>query len=121
MKPSERRQAILRKLIRRGSAKVPDLAQEFGVSERTIYRDVTDLSFSAPIYTKAGRYLGGIYMEPTNPDKSFYVTETEAKVLLKVYDCITQKNIDALNEQDLTVFQQITELYILPKIRRRCF
>jgi len=39
-----------------------NLAFEFGVSERTIRRDIDALSLVAPIYTQAGRYGGGVYI-----------------------------------------------------------
>lgn len=56
----ERRNAIMRILRRDGHITVASLAQKFDVSERTIYSDITALSFDQPIQTVRGRYGGGI-------------------------------------------------------------
>jgi predicted DNA-binding transcriptional regulator YafY len=60
VKATERRQAILDALVLRREDTVENLAHEFGVSERTIQRDVAELSLSYPIESVAGRYGGGI-------------------------------------------------------------
>ena len=39
-----------------------NLANELGVSVRTIQRDVDRTSTYAPIYAKSGRYGGGVYI-----------------------------------------------------------
>ncbi|MBO6270516.1 MAG: HTH domain-containing protein [Clostridium sp.] len=62
MNATERRQAILDALVFRREDTVENLAHEFDVSERTIQRDVAELSLSYPIESVAGRYGGGIKM-----------------------------------------------------------
>ena len=62
MKTTERRSEILKILCRRRYETVSALATEFNVSERTIRRDIESLSLTAPLYTKTGRYEGGIYV-----------------------------------------------------------
>ena len=53
---------IIQYLLDRGWATAPELAEEFEVSVRTIYRDIDALYESGiPIYTEAGRN-GGIYL-----------------------------------------------------------
>lgn len=59
---TERRIRLLNALSRRRYDTVANLAVEFGVSERTIRRDIESLSVIEPIYTKTGRYAGGVYM-----------------------------------------------------------
>lgn len=39
-----------------------NLANELNVSARTIRRDIVELSRLIPLYTKTGRYGGGIYI-----------------------------------------------------------
>lgn len=71
----ERRSEIIRLLSRRRHEKIENLAFEFGVSEKTIRRDIEALSLSAPIYTQAGRYGGGVYMMDgysVNKKQNFY-------------------------------------------------
>ena len=62
MGTSERRIEIMKKLSNRRHDTIYNLAQEFGVSERTIRRDICVLSLTEPIYTQSGRYSGGVYM-----------------------------------------------------------
>lgn len=56
---NERRQLILEALSDRRSESAKNLAEEFGVTERTIRADIEILSSSAPIYTVQGNG-GGI-------------------------------------------------------------
>ena len=58
----ERRSAILEALSCRRHDTMVHLANEFGVSVRTIRRDIEALSLSEPLYTKQGRYGGGVYL-----------------------------------------------------------
>lgn len=60
--PDSRLFKILYYLLDREHATAPELAAEFEVSPRTIYRDVEALSSAGiPIYTEPGRN-GGIYL-----------------------------------------------------------
>ena len=59
MGPSERRSAILRLLCKRSHEAAINLAEEFGVSERTIRSDLVILSCFYPIQVLRGRYGGG--------------------------------------------------------------
>jgi len=62
MKSFERRIELIKVLYRREYETINNLAFEFGVSNRTIRRDIDELSRMIPIYTKPGRYGGGIYI-----------------------------------------------------------
>ena len=62
MSPSERRDAIVDILCARRFETTANLAQQLGVSERTIGRDLLVLSCSYPIETVRGTYGGGIKM-----------------------------------------------------------
>lgn len=61
MTASERRQAILEVLSLRRHETRENLANEFGVSKRTIEYDVLELSLSYPVFTIQGNG-GGIYV-----------------------------------------------------------
>lgn len=54
MTPSERREAILRVLCQRRQDKIDNLAEEFGVSVRTIKNDIEELTLAHPIETVRG-------------------------------------------------------------------
>ena len=49
-------------LCQRRRETIPNLAEELGVSERTIRRDVETLTLRYPIETVCGRYGGGVRM-----------------------------------------------------------
>ena len=61
MGTAERRYEIMKVLCRRRYATIRDLASEFGVSMRTVQRDIEALSRSEPIYTRFGKYGGGVF------------------------------------------------------------
>lgn len=61
MTASERRQAILEVLSLRRHETRENLANEFGVSKRTIEYDVFELSLSYPVFTTQGNG-GGIHV-----------------------------------------------------------
>ncbi len=68
MNKYERHRQIIRLVRARGSDTIKNLAMEFEVSERTISRDIEELSLTKPIYTKSGRYGGGVYILPYTKD-----------------------------------------------------
>jgi len=84
MGTAERRYKILRTLCRRRFETIGNLAVEFGVSERTIQRDIDVLGTSAPIYTQCGRYGGGVYAMDTLRVDWMYMTDSECAVLRKL-------------------------------------
>ena len=86
METSERRMAMLKLLCRRRHEKIANLAQEFGVSERTVRRDIEVLSLSEPIYTQAGRYGGGVYVMDDYFMDRMYFKDSEAAVLNKLLE-----------------------------------
>ena len=59
--PQERRERILRLLMLREKWTMRELAQELGVAERTVIRDIGALSLSKPICVDTGR-RGGVYL-----------------------------------------------------------
>lgn len=63
MKALERRQALIETLCKRRHDKVCNLAFEFGVNERTIRRDIEQLSLSFPVYTDCTRNKAGVYVQ----------------------------------------------------------
>lgn len=58
----ERRGRIIKILTEVSHVTVNELAKQFGVSYRTITRDLEFLSEYLPIYTVQGRTVGGIYL-----------------------------------------------------------
>lgn len=72
-----------------------DLAQEFNVSRRTIFRDIIHLSCIAPIYTQLG-YGGGIFMETEYKRYSLYLTDDEEGFLYSLMSNDEKKIINRI-------------------------
>lgn len=102
----ERRTEINRILCCRKYETISNLAKEFGVSERTIQRDVETLSITEPIYTQCGRFSGGVYvMENRSMDKS-YLTDSEYAVLHKVLMFAKNKSVCELEEKEIEILEK---------------
>ena len=59
---NNRHQQIINLLCQRRSDTVQNLAAELGVCERTIRRDIEELTLTYPLETVRGRYGGGVRM-----------------------------------------------------------
>lgn len=60
MRINDRQQQIINLLCQRRSDTVQNLATELGVCERTIRRDIEELTLTYPLETVRGRYGGGV-------------------------------------------------------------
>lgn len=95
----ERQNAILHVLYARRSDRIANLAEEFGVSIRTIKYDIETLSCSYPIETVRGRHGGCVKVADWyHPTRSSLCPEQMA--LLK-------KLAPSLSGDDLTVMNSI--------------
>ena len=59
---NDRQQQLISLLCQRRSDSIQNLAMELGVCERTIRRDIEELTLTYPIETVRGRYGGGVRM-----------------------------------------------------------
>ena len=110
METTERRIEIMRVLCRRRHETISNLAQEFGVSSRTILRDIEMLSVSEPIYTKCGRY-GGVYVTDNYYMSRMYMAEKELSVLHKLSEFADKKAICDLSEEENNLLKLIISQY----------
>ena len=85
MTATYRRMEIVSILVVSGHVTARELAQEFGVSRRTILNDVVVLSYGYPIYTKPGAGGGIFIMEGYKPYNNT-LTPYEQEKLKKMYD-----------------------------------
>ncbi len=75
---------ILLKLMQNTKITAKQLAEEFEVSERSVYRYISSLSTcGVPIYTKTGRY-GGITLASPIELKKVYFTKEELEALKRL-------------------------------------
>lgn len=112
---SERRAEIMRILCRRRHETVSRLAEEFGVSTRTIQRDIVTLSLSEPIYTLCGRYEGGVYVTEGYVKDRMYMTESEIAVLRKLASFAESRSECLLAPEEFSELAGIISLYTKPK------
>lgn len=118
MGTAERRKEIMRILCRRKHETISNLAKEFGVSTRTIQRDVEVLSLKEPIYTRCGRYDGGVYVADDYDMNRMYMSDMELSVLYKLEVFAENKVICDLNEDEHKILKKIIIQYSKPKIRK---
>lgn len=101
----ERRSQLWEKLRRRKYDKIENLAIEFGVSERTIRRDIQVLSLQKPIYTLQGRY-GGVYVIGEAASLRYY-DDKETSILLKLHASILKSEPCILTEDEIRIFEKL--------------
>ena len=108
---AERRTEIMRVLCRRRHETVSNLAKEFGVSARTILRDIEVLSITEPIYTQCGRYGGGVYVTDDYSMTRMYMTESELAVLHKLSGLADVKATCELSVEENKLLKSIISQY----------
>lgn len=111
---TERRTALLKTLCRRRHETVSNLAVEFGVSERTIRRDIHILGLTEPIYTQPGRYGGGVYVTENYYMDRMYLGEPEIALLAKILRHTKLKSPYILTNEDIRIMQKILSDYTKP-------
>ncbi len=86
MGTAERKFEILKYLCQWRYAKMTDLAEMFGVSVRTIHRDIDeiDVSFHVPLVIKRGKYDGGVYVMDGYSFDRIYMSDEMTALLIKV-------------------------------------
>ncbi len=105
----ERRDELINVLCERRRDTVANLAAEFGVSERTIRRDLEHLTLSYPIYTTQGKG-GGVHVVEGFSIGKKYLTGKQRDLLEKLKE--------GLNGEDLATMQAILKTFGEPKRRK---
>lgn len=114
-KTTERIFDMMKYLCRVRYAPMPKLAEMYGVSVRTIKRDVDVLGSLIPLETRLGRYEGGVYvMEGYRWDKAYMSTEDIA-LLVEIKRVGQKKERLVLNQDALDRLSRIISVYSLPK------
>ena len=119
METSARRNAILKLLYSRQHDTIRNMAFEFGVSERTIRRDIEILSLTAPIYTVQGRYNGGVYIMPGFHLDKVYFSETQSAVIHKVHSFAENGQECLLTGTELVTLREIEAEFTNPAISKK--
>ena len=116
---TERRAALLTVLCRRRHETIANLAAEFGVSTRTIRRDIEELSYDAPIYTQTGRYGGGVYVTDNFQLDRRYFSKPELALIEKILSHAKHNTPYILNAEEVRLLQRILSNYTKPQIVKK--
>ena len=117
MGTAERRYEIMKILCRRRYETIRNLASEFGVSMRTVQRDIEVLSRTEPIFTQCGKYGGGVYIVEGYSINRMYMTDAELDVLQKLY-MAADKGATLLTDDDKLVLKHLISQYSKPKPKK---
>ena len=109
METAERRLEILKYLCRARKSTMPKLAELFGVSVRTIQRDILEIegTFHVPLDVRCGKYDGGIFVVGNYSFDRAYMYDEELALLSKVQVLVK----DQLTEQESALLSQIIKTY----------
>lgn len=98
-------------------ATIPELAKQFGVSERTIRRDIEELGYFIPLETRAGRYEGGVYvMEDYVWDKA-YMSAEDIELLIRIKTIGEKQERLMLDGTSLQRLGRIITTYSMPRAK----
>lgn len=117
MGTAERRLRIIKTLCQRRYETINNLASEFGVSARTIQRDIDVLSRTEPIFTQSGKYCGGVYVVEGYSIDRMYMTSAELDVLKKIY-LAADENAELLTNEEKKILVSIISQYSKPKSKK---
>ena len=118
MGTAERRYEIMKILCRRRYETIRNLASEFGVSMRTVQRDIEALSRTEPIYTQFGKYGGGVYVVEGYSMDRMYMKDSELDVLEKLY-IAADKYEDLLTIDENSLLRSLISQYSKPNTKTR--
>ncbi|MGN1080866.1 MAG: helix-turn-helix transcriptional regulator [Acutalibacteraceae bacterium] len=114
MGTAERRNSIMKLLYLRKHETVHNLAFEFGVSERTIRRDIDVLSLDEPIYTQSGRYRGGVYLDDNYRQGYMFFSEDESDLIKKLIKHFDIRSQSVLSQSEMEILKHILKRYSKP-------
>lgn len=115
----ERRTQILKLLCRRRHDTIENLAFETGVSERTVRRDIDELSLYEPIYTVRGRHGGGVYVSDNFSFYRMYMNDGEISVLKRVLEDANRGKACDLSAAEKKTLEGVIGAYTKPSAGRR--
>lgn len=118
MKTAERRKAIFKALCRRRQDTTENLASEFGVSERTIRRDIEALCDGEPIFTMTGRHGGIFLVEGFNPDRR-YLSEKEVDIILKAYELARSSMPELIDTSEFIALLEMVQKNKKPAVKKK--
>ena len=112
MGTAERRLEILKYLCKYRRATMPRLAEIFGVSIRTIQRDILEIesTFHVPLDVRCGKYDGGIYVIGDYSFDRVYMHDDELALLSKVQKLVKSQLTDGENSLLSQIIKNYTKI-----------
>ena len=109
MGTAERRLEILKYLCRYRRATMPQLAEVFGVSVRTIQRDILEIevTFHVPVDVRCGKYDGGVFVKGDYSFDRAYMHDDELMLMSKVQELVKGQ----LSNEEYALLSQIIKTY----------
>lgn len=109
MGTAERRLEIMKYLCRVRQTTMPRLAELFGVSIRTIQRDILELeaTFHLPLEVRSGKYGGGIHVLDHYSFDRAYMHDDELALLCRVQELVNTQ----LTEEENALLSRIIQTY----------
>lgn len=93
---------------------MPELADRFGVSIRTIKRDIDELGYIIPLQTKSGRYNGGVYVMKDYRWDMIYMNVTDIELLKRIKGVGQKGGKLILNKDEIKRLEGIIAKYSIP-------
>lgn len=105
MGTAERRLEILKYLCKVRRATMPQLAERFGVSVRTIQRDIFEIeaTFRVPLEIRCGKHDGGVYVMGSYSFDRAYLHDDELYLLAKIQKLVSAQ----LTEEENALLSRI--------------
>lgn len=109
MGTAERRLEILKYLCKYRRATMPQLAEKFGVSVRTVQRDIFEIeaTFHVPLDVRCGKYDGGVFVKGDYSFDRAYMHQDELELLIKIQVLIRSQ----LSDKENALLSQIINTY----------
>ena len=109
MGTAERRLEILKYLCKHRRATMPQLAEMFGVSVRTIQRDILEIEaiFHVPLEVRCGKYDGGVFVIGDYSFDRAYMHKDELALLAKIQKMVEEQ----LSNKENALLSQIITSY----------
>ena len=109
MGTAERRLEMLKYLCKYRRATMPQLAEMFDVSVRTVQRDILEIetTFHVPLDVRCGKYDGGVFVVGDYSFDRAYMHDEELSLLSKVQELVK----DRLSVKENSLFAQIIKTY----------
>lgn len=111
----ERRFRLIEILLYRRYEKTENLAFELGVSTKTIQRDLLEINTIIPIYSRTGKYYGGIYLREGFSIYKAFLTEEEVVLLSKIKEYILSYKSKGFSKEEVNLLERIIEKHSIPK------